>query len=34
MDRAHVLENGISIRVEELLIVHPVEAIAIDGDCI
>ena len=31
MDRAHVLENEISIRVEELLIIGAVEAIAVDG---
>jgi hypothetical protein len=28
MDRAHVLEDLVSIRIEELLIVGPVEAIA------
>jgi len=32
MDRAHVLEDLVSVRIEELLIVGPVEAIAIDAD--
>jgi hypothetical protein len=32
MDRAHVLENEIAIHIEELLIVAPVEAIAVDAD--
>ena len=31
MDRAHVLGDEISIRVEKLLIVRPIEAIAVDG---
>jgi hypothetical protein len=32
MDRAHVLENEISIHVEKLLIISAVEAIAVMAD--
>jgi len=32
MDRAHVLENEIAIRVEELLIISAVEAFTVDAD--
>ena len=32
MDRAHVLGNEVSIRVEELLIISAVEAITVDAD--
>ena len=32
MDRAHVLEDEISIHVEKLLIIGPVEAITVDAD--
>jgi len=32
MDCAHVLENHGSIRIEELLIIQPIEAIAINAD--
>ena len=32
MDRAHILEDLIAIRVKELLIPSPVEAIAVDAD--
>jgi hypothetical protein len=32
MDGAHVLEDLIAIRVEELLIPGPIEAIAINAD--
>ena len=34
MDRAHVLEDEISIRVEELLIIGAVEGVAIVADSI
>jgi len=32
MDRAHVLEDLIAVRVKELLIISPVEAVAADTD--
>ena len=32
MDRAHVLEDQASIRIEELLIISAVEAITVDAD--
>jgi len=32
MDRAHVLENEIAIRVEKLLIIGAVEATTVDAD--
>ena len=32
MDRAHVLENEIAIRVEKLLIISAVEAITVGTD--
>ena len=32
MDRPHVLEDVVSIRVEELLVISAVEAVTIDTD--
>ena len=32
MDGAHVLEDLVSIRVEELLVISAVEAITVDAD--